>query len=122
MGSKVQKYLLITIIVLVVLSIGARAIYNKRVNSYKWDEDDREVLINTCIDGTAHFGVRFPSLTQEYCSCTADSIMTHMKKAEYLQISTKSFKEQQDAMMHIISSCYNRYQTAIFNETELGDP
>ena len=121
MGSKFQKYLLITIIVLVVLSVGARALYNWRVNQYAWDEDDRTMLINTCIDGTAHFAVRFPSLTQEYCACTADSIMTHVKKAEYLLISTKSFKEQQDELMPIISSCYNRYQTAIFENTELGD-
>ncbi len=116
-----QKVLLIIIIGLVFLLIGARVFYNKQVNKYKWDDDDREVLINNCIDETAHYAVRFPSLTKEYCGCTADSIMFHLKKAEYLQISTKAFNEQQDVLLPIISACYNNYQTQIFEQTELGD-
>ena len=122
MGSKLTRFLLITIIVLIVALVLARFLYNRQVNKYSWDEDDREILINNCIDDAAHYAVRFPTLTKEYCGCTADSIMLHMKKAEYLQVSTKTFKEKQDALMPIISACFNTYQTQIFEQTELGDP
>ena len=122
MGNKLQKSLLIAIIILVILLIIARLLYNWQVSKYQWDENDREVLINNCIDGTAHYGVRFPSLTAEYCACSSDSIMANMKKAEYLQISTKSMIEQQKELLPIIQACYNRYQQAIFESTELGEP
>lgn len=122
MGSKFTRYLLITIIVLIVLFIVARIFYNYKVNDYEWDDDDRQVLIDRCIDGTAHYGIRFPKLTVEYCSCSTDSIMKNVKKAEYLQISTKTMNQQEKVLMPIIKDCYNRYQTQIFESTELGEP
>lgn len=121
MGNRLQRILLIIIVGLVFLLILARVFYNMKVDSYAWEEKDRQVLINNCIDGTAHYGVRFPSLTQEYCECSTDSIMSQVKKAEYLQISSKSMHEQQQALMKVIAPCYNRYQQAIFESTELGD-
>ena len=113
---------MIIIIGLVVLLIGAKWFYNRNVNSYEWDEDDRQKLINNCIDGTAHYGIRFPKLTVEYCTCSTDSIMKNVKKAEYLQISTKSMMEQERVLMPVIKDCYNWYQTEIFENTELGEP
>lgn len=122
MGSKLSRILLITIIALIILLIVARLFYNWNVNRYQWEEEDRIVLTNNCIDGTAHYGVRFPSLTKEYCECSTDSIIANMKKGEYLRISTKSMLEQQKVLLPYIQGCYNRYQTAIFENTELGEP
>lgn len=120
-ARKITNYLLGTIIILLVLSIGLKLFYNYRVAVVKWKESDREMLVKDCIETAAHFAVRFPHLTKDYCECTADSIMHHIKKAEYDMVMTESVEKQSELLLPVIAACYNRYQTAIFHESELGD-
>jgi len=119
MKTNIQKYLAIGIIVLVVVLIAVKWIYNIQVNKVSWEEGDRETMINTCIEDLSGYAVRFPSQSADYCSCTVDTLMKHYSKAEYMIMEAKENAEKEKEMLPIILECYNAYQEAIFNASSL---
>jgi hypothetical protein len=119
MKSNLPKYLAIGIIVLVVVLIGAKWIYNKQMNKIAWEEGDRDIMISTCIEDLSGYAVRFPSQSTDYCSCTADTLMKHYTKTEYLIMEAKENAEKEKEMLPIILECYNAYQEAIFKASSI---
>ncbi len=86
-----------------------KLIYNYRVNQIKWEDGDREVLIETILEDLEGGAVRFPGESLKYCECSADSLMKHYKKGEYLNLNPKP----------IVLDCFNTYQEAIYNASSL---
>lgn len=119
MTSKWQKYLAIGIMVLVVILIVAKLIYNYKAGQIVWEEKDAVSLTNACLDDLGGYSVRFPLQSEEYCDCTTKQIMSKVTKADYLIIQTKNAKEQEDELLPVILDCYNAYQEAMFNASKL---
>ena len=120
-GKRLQNILLGGVIVLVVLLIASKFVYNKVTARLTWDGEDRQELINDCMilliqDG---YAVRFPSASRDYCECQADSIMHKLPKAAWREIDRLEPKERFNRMMQVIAPCYNRYQTEMFNQSTL---
>lgn len=116
-----QNYLIISIVALLVLLIAAKYFYNVQSKKYQWTEQDRSLLIEKCKLDVGSFAIRFPDLTEEYCTCAIDSIMAHFEKADYLRIESKDFEDKIDYFRPVILDCYNHYQTRIFEESEMPD-
>ena len=119
MKNNIQKYLAIGIIALVVILIAAKWVYNQQVNKISWEEGDRDIMISTCLDDLQGYAVRFPSQSTDYCTCTADTLMKHYKKTEYLIMEAQDNIEKEKEMLPIIMDCYNAYQEAIFNASSM---
>ncbi len=115
MKNKVQKILAISVIALVVILIIAKLVSNYQAGKLKWEEGDKEAMIDTCIDDLGGYAVRFPSQSKEYCSCTTDTIMQHFTKAEYFLIESKPTSEKKKELLPVILECYNDYQGAMFD-------
>ena len=119
MVSKWQKYLALGVIGLVAIMIVVKLIVNFQSNKIVWEDSDNEVLTSDCLDDLGGYAVRFPSASEEYCSCTADAIMDEYTKFEYYQILENGDQEQNDEMLGVISRCYNAFQQAMFDESKL---
>ena len=119
MKNKVQRILAISVIALVGILIIAKLISNYQAGRLKWEEGDREAMVNTCIEDLGGYAVRFPSQSQDYCSCTTDTIMKHFKKAEYFLIESKPSAEKKEELLPVILECYNNYQGAMFDASSI---
>ena len=115
--NKLQKYLAIGVIVLVVILIVVKMMYNYQINKVSWKETDQAILVSACLDDLGGYAVRFPSQSTEYCNCTADKIINHFSKGEYLIINNKKAADQEDEMLPVILDCYNAYQEAMFKSS-----
>jgi hypothetical protein len=104
-----------------VLLIAAKYFYNVQSNKFKWTENDRQMLIGQCITDCGGYAVRFPKITEEYCTCAMDSIMKHYNKADYYRIENLSKEERSKYFMKVILNCYNDYQNGIFERSEMPD-
>ena len=120
-SRSVSTYLIAGVLFLLVLLIAAKWFYNYQSNKYAWTAEDRQRLIEECIMKTEGYAVRFPFITEEYCSCSTDSIIAHFTKAEYLQIEQMSFDEQGKHLLPVIKNCFNTYQNKIFEESPMPD-
>lgn len=119
MNSSLLKKLAIGIIALVIILILAKWLYNIQVNKVRWEDGDRQIMINSCLEDLQGYAVRFPSQSEEYCSCTADTLMQHYKKAEYLIMEAKPNEDKEKEMLPIILDCYNTYQEAMFKASTI---
>lgn len=120
-GKRLQNILLGGVILLVILLIGSKFLYNQVKARVQWNPEDRQELFDDCMilliqDGHA---VRFPSASRDYCECQADSIIHKLPKAEYREIMKLESKERFNRMMQVLAPCYNRYQTEMFNQSTL---
>lgn len=121
MGTKFQRYVAIVVIALVVILIAIKLVFNYKMKQVKWEEGDRQALIETCIDDLGGRAVRFPLLTQEYCECTTDTLMAHYEKYEYLEMEAKPYEEKSKEMTPIIMDCYNTYNAGMFDNSRMPD-
>jgi hypothetical protein len=119
MTSKWQKYLAIGVIILVVVLVVFKLAYNYKLNRVVWDDDDAEKLTNACLDDLAGYAVRFPSQSEEYCSCTSDTLIKHFNKADYLRLENEGGEKQREQMLPVVADCYNTFQEAIFRASRL---
>ncbi|PCJ64801.1 MAG: hypothetical protein COA58_11030 [Bacteroidetes bacterium] len=119
MGSKWQKNIAIGVMILVVVLILVKLVYNYKVSWVIWEDGDRDLLINSCIEDLGSRSVRFPKQTQEYCGCFSDAMMQNFSKAEYEVANSKSNLEQQEEMLPVILDCYNLYQEAMFKASKI---
>ena len=119
MVSKWQKYVAIGVMVLVVVLIGIKLIYNYNANQLNWEEEDAAQLTNDCLDDLGGYAVRYPGQSITYCECSTEAIIQNVDKAEYYIIREKSAAEQEEELLPIILECYNAYQEAIYNASTL---
>lgn len=118
MQRKWQKYLALIVIVLVVLLIAVKVAVN-HLSGSQWEPDDRAQMIADCIDDLGGYAVRFPTPSEEYCSCTTDTIMHHYSKAEYLLIEQGKDAKGEKELLTVLSECYNTYQQEMFKRSKL---
>ncbi|MBT8326346.1 MAG: hypothetical protein KJP21_01400 [Bacteroidia bacterium] len=119
MKNRVQKILAISVIALVAVLIIAKLVSNYQAGKIKWEDGDREAMVNTCLDDLGGYAVRFPRQSTEYCSCTTDTIMEHFTKAEYFLIESKPKAEKSEDLLPVILECYNDYQGAMFDASSI---
>jgi hypothetical protein len=115
MTNKWQKYIAIGVIALVLILIVTRVIANR----VSWEEEDRAKLTSSCLDDLGGYAVRFPLLSEDYCSCTSDTLMKHFTKAEYLLINNEADEVQREKMLPVIAECYSIYQEGMFKANRL---
>ncbi len=119
MTNNWQKYLALGLMVLVGVLIIVKVIYNIQSNKISWEEGDDANMVTECLDDLGGMAVRFPSQSEEYCSCTTDTLMSHYAKTEYLLRLESRNEEQESEMLKVIADCYNAYQQAIFEASTL---
>jgi len=119
MTSKWQKYLAIAIMVLVGVLIVVKLIYNYKAKQVVWEDTDAASLTSACLNELGGYSVRFAMQSEKYCECSTQAIIENLDKAEYLLIETKSDSEQEEKLLPIILDCYNEYQEAIYNASNL---
>lgn len=117
--KKFQNIISIVIIFLVLIFIGIKFYQSNQKKKIVWVTEDREILVNNCIETIGARAIRFPLLTEEYCECTADTLMTHFSKFEYLEIETQTFEKKSKIFTPIILECHNRYQEQMFFQSKL---
>jgi hypothetical protein len=119
--QKVQKYLAIAVISLVVIFIGVRIVTNYISKQVKWEEGDKDAMVNELLEDLEGRAIRFPKASTEYCECVADTLMVHYTKSEYLLIESKSYLEKKKEFLPVIAECYSTYNAAMFDASVLGD-
>lgn len=119
MNNKLQKYLAIGVVALVVVLIALKLFTNYKATKLNWEEVDRAVLIDQCIEDLAGRSITFPSETKAYCECSTDTLMQHFKKAEYNGLYALSKEERREKILRVVLECYNNYQEGMFDESTL---
>jgi hypothetical protein len=121
MGSKFQRYIAIGVIALVAVLIVVKIIVNQREKSLKWEEEDRQIMIDQCLHDLSGRAVLFPDISLEYCECTTDTLMSHYSKYEYFENMAKSREERSKEMTPVILECYNNFNAGMFDDSEMPD-
>ena len=71
----------------------------------KWTTEDRDLLINKCINETGTNGTKYPELTKDYCECSHDKILAKFTKPEYLDLIKRPTEEQIKISLPIFQDC-----------------
>lgn len=121
MGSKIQRIAAIVVIGLVAILIVVKLVINYQAKRVKWQDGDRQALVNQCIDDLAGRAILFPDLTQEYCECSTDALMAQFEKHEYIELETKSFEERKKEMTPVIKDCFNAYNEGMYDNSPMPD-
>ncbi len=119
MNNKIQKYVAIVVIVLVVVLIGLKLITNYRAKNQDWAPEDRQILIDQCLDDLQGRSVRFPTQSLTYCECSTDTLMKAYSKGEYQQLALLQPKERRQKIFKKVLECFNNYQEAMFDASTL---
>ena len=119
MTNKWQQYIAITVIVLVVLLILMRLVYNYKTKDLKWKESDNTALVSQCLDDLGGRSVIYPSESTQYCECTSDIILAEFSKKEYLIINAGEDQDGASRMTSLLAECNNAYQEAMFNASKI---
>jgi len=121
MNNKWQKYIAGGFILMVVLLILTKLIYNHQANKLQWTDEDAKVLTEDCINDLAAQGyaIRFPKQTQSYCECSTQALVENLKKADYLLLKQEGGEKEQDVLLRLVLDCYNDYQEAMYNASNL---
>lgn len=121
MNNKWQKYISGGFIVLVLLLIGAKVVYNQQAKQLVWTDQNAEYLTAECVDDLASQGyaIRFPKQTEAYCDCSTKAIMAQLDKAEYLMLKSKGGEEESSRLLPVVLECFNKYQEEMFNASKL---
>ncbi|MDA8886732.1 hypothetical protein OAD66_05425 [Bacteroidia bacterium] len=120
-ASKWQKNIAIGVMALVAVLIIVKLVTNYQANKVEWEETDREKLVTDCLEDLAGYAVRFPTPSEEYCSCTGDTIMQHFSKMEYELALTQNEETKKEEILPVILKCYNVYQDAMFEANVIKD-
>jgi len=78
---------------------------NSTQRKSEWTNDDRNQLINECIQGAGETGEQYPILIMQYCECSAERIMTAFSKDQYIRDSKLAQDERLDLLLPAIQDC-----------------
>ncbi len=121
MGNKLQRYVAIGVMVLVAILIVVKIFANQMKKKIKWEEGDRQVLIDQCLHDLGGRAVLYANIAEEYCECTTDTFMKHYTKYEYFEVEAKPFEEKSKEMTPIILDCINNFNAGMFDNSEMPD-
>lgn len=119
MNSNIQKYIALVVIALVLILIGLKLITNYRAKNQDWAPEDRQELVDQCLEDLQGRSVRFPTQSLEYCECSTDTLMNVFSRGEYQQLELLSPKERRKKVISHVINCFNAYQEAMFDASTL---
>jgi hypothetical protein len=119
MNSNIQKYIAIVVIALVVILIGLKLVTNYQTKHQDWEPEDRQKLIDQCLEDLQGRSIRFPAQSLDYCQCSTDTLMKIYTKGEYQQLSLLTPSERRENIVKKVLKCYNDYQEAMFDASSL---
>jgi len=84
----------------------------------RWEDDDRAIMIEKCLQETHEMAQQHPEIMRAYCECSVDAEVDHFSKSEYLELIKKPNEERVKIELPVFKHCLDEMQGKLQTKRE----